>query len=142
MKKIFTLGTGRRDEEDFVEILFAYDIRAIIDVRRFPGTKSPTLTGQNLKALSEKEGLEYHYLGDGLGGFKKGGYAAYALTDEFRQNIERLEALAGNTIAVILCSEKLPWKCHRKWISRELQKKGWDVEHILDKGKLWSPKHL
>lgn len=141
MKKIFTLGTGRRDEEDFIEILFAYDIKTIIDVRRFPGTKSPALTGQKLKALSEKEGLEYHCLSGGLGGFKKGGYAAYALTEEFRQNIERLEALACNTIAVILCSEKFPWKCHRKWISKELQKKGWDIEHILDKGRLWSSKH-
>lgn len=140
MKKIFTLGTGRRDEEDFIEILFAYDIKTIIDVRRFIRSKSPAFTRPNLEGLLKKEGLEYHYLGDGLGNLRKGGYMAYSLTDDFRPNMEKIEAIACNSLSVILCAEKLPWNCHRKWISKELQKNGWHIEHIIDKGKLWTPK--
>lgn len=141
MKKIFTLGIGRRDEEDFIEILFACDIKAIIDVRRSMRSKSPAFTGQYLKELLEKEGLEYHYLGDGLGGLKKGGYMAYTLTEDFKQNLKKVEALAQNKLSVILCAEKLPWNCHRKWISKELYKNGWDIVHIIEKGKLWTPTH-
>lgn len=140
MKKIFTLGLDRRDEEDFIEILFAYDIKAAIDVKTpIRSSKMPAFTGKNLKELLEREGLEYHFLGDDLGGLRKGGYKAYVLTDDFRQGIERLEVIAYNKLSVVVCTEKLPWKCHRKWISRALQKNGWHIEHIIDKGKIWTP---
>lgn len=140
MKKIFTLGTGRRDEEDFVEILLAYNINALIDVRRFPKSRSPVFSRPNLERLLESEGIEYHYLGMELGGFRKGEYEAYALTDEFLRGIEKIESIARDKTAVIACAERFPWKCHRKWISRELHRRGWAVEHIIDKGKVWIPK--
>ncbi len=140
MKRIFTLGTNRRSEEDFVEILHAYDIGALIDVRRFPRSKIETFNRKNLEWLMNREGIDYHYLGDELGGFRKGGYAAYTLTDEFTTGIERLESIARDKPSVIICAERFPWKCHRKWIARELYKRGWVVEHIIDKGKVWMPK--
>lgn len=139
-KRIFTLGTDRRSEEDFIEILLAYTIEALIDVRRAPISKIPTFNRDYLRGLLGSEGIEYHYLGDELGGLRKGGYAAYVLTDGFMRGIDRLESIAGNALAVIICSERFPWKCHRKWISRELHRRGWHVEHIIDKGKVWVPK--
>ncbi|GAB4407492.1 MAG: DUF488 domain-containing protein [Thermodesulfovibrionales bacterium] len=140
MKKVFTLGTDRRSEEDFVEILLAYNIRAFIDVRRFPKSKIAIFNREYLEDLMKREGIDYHYLGDELGGFRKGGYIAYTLTDEFMKGIEKLESIAKDKPSVIICAERFPWKCHRKWISRELHKRGWDVEHIIDKGKVWVPK--
>lgn len=140
MKKIFTLGTGRRSEEDFVEILFAYNISALIDVRSFPKSRISVFTRSNLEALLKAEGIQYHYLGRELGGFRKGGYEAYTLTDAFLQGIEKLESTAQDNRSVIICAERFPWKCHRKWIARELHRRGWDIEHIIDKGKLWIPK--
>lgn len=140
MKKIFTLGTGRRSEEDFVEILFAYNISALIDVRSFPKSRISVFTRSNLEALLKAEGIQYHYLGRELGGFRKGGYEAYTLTDAFLQGIEKLEFFAKDNVSVIICAERFPWKCHRKWIARELHRRGWDIEHIIDKGKLWIPK--
>lgn len=140
MKRIFTLGTGRRSEEDFVEILLAYNINTLIDVRHFPKSRIPVFTRSNLEGLMKAEGIEYHYLGRELGGFKKGGYAAYTLSDEFKQGIEKLEAIAQDKVSVIICAERFPWKCHRRWISRELHRRGWQVEHIIDKGKVWVPK--
>ena len=140
MKRIYTLGTDRRTEEDFIEILLAYNIQTLIDVRRFPKGKIPIFRRENLEALLSQEGLEYHFLGTELGGFRKGGYIAYILTDDFRKGIDLLESLAVKKKSVIICAERFPWKCHRKWIARELRKRGWEIEHIIDKGKVWIPK--
>jgi uncharacterized protein (DUF488 family) len=140
MKRIYTLGTDRRSEEDFVEILLAYNIQSLIDVRRFPRSKIPIFSIKNLELLLSREKLEYHFLGAELGGFRKGGYIAYTATDDFSKGIDLLESIVFIKTSVIICSERFPWKCHRKWIARELHKRGWEVEHIIDKGKVWVPK--
>jgi uncharacterized protein (DUF488 family) len=140
MKKIYTLGTDLRSEEDFVEILFAYSIRALVDVRSYPKSKIPLFCKENLAPLLEREGIAYHFLGKELGGFRKGGYKAYMLTDDFSNGVDTLEAIAVPKISVLICSEKFPWKCHRRWIARELHQRGWEVDHIIEKGKVWIPK--
>ena len=140
MNRIFTVGTDRRSEEDFIEVLHAYGIEALVDVRSFPKSKISTFTRANLEEVLKREGIEYHFLGKELGGFRKGGYIAYTLTEDFMQGIQTLESVAGDRMSVIVCAERFPWKCHRKWISRELHKRGWSVEHIIDKGKIWTPK--
>lgn len=140
MKKIFTLGTDRRSEEDFVEILLAYNIKALIDIRRFPKSKIPIFIRENLERLLEREGIEYHFLGVELGGFRKGGYEAYTMTEEFKGGISKIEEIASSQASVIICAERFPWKCHRKWVARELRKRGWEVDHIIDKGKIWIPR--
>ena len=140
MKKIYTLGTDRRTEEDFMEILLSYNIQSLIDVRRFPKSKLTIFRRENLEPLLQREKLEYHFLGRELGGFRKGGYPAYTCTEDFIEGINLLESLAIKKTSVIICAEHFPWKCHRKWIARELHKRGWEVEHIIDKGKVWVPK--
>ena len=140
MKKIFTLGTSRRSEEDFIEILFAYNIQSLIDVRRFPRSKISVFRREKLEPFLNLERIEYHFLGTELGGFRKGGYIAYTLTDDFRKGIDLLESIALTKTSVIVCAERFPWKCHRKWIAGELHKRGWEVEHIIDKGRVWVPK--
>jgi uncharacterized protein (DUF488 family) len=140
MKKIYTLGTNKRSEEDFIEILLAYNIQSLIDVRSFPRSKIPIFRRENLEPTLRLEGIEYHFLGAELGGFRKGGYLAYTITDDFRKGIDLLESVALAKTSVIVCAERFPWKCHRKWIARELHKRGWGVEHIIDKGKVWVPK--
>jgi uncharacterized protein (DUF488 family) len=140
MKRIYTLGTGRRSEEDFVEILLSYNIEALIDVRSLPRSKLPIFRKENLENLLSREGIEYYFLGKELGGFRKGGYTSYIITDDFKKGIDLLESIAAVKTSVIVCAERFPWKCHRKWISRELHKRGWEVDHIIEKGKLWIPK--
>lgn len=97
-------------------------------------------TRKNLEALLNREGIAYHYLGKELGGFRKGGYEAYTLTVDFIHGIEKLEGIAQDSLSVIICAERFPWKCHRRWVARELHGRGWAVEHIIDKGKVWVPK--
>jgi len=140
MKKIYTLGTDRRSEEDFVEILLAYNIRSLIDVRSYPKSKIQIFNKENLEQLLKREGISYYFLGRELGGFRKGGYNAYIITDDFNKGIDLLESIAIEKPSVIICAERFPWKCHRKWIARELHERGWETDHIIDKGKVWIPK--
>jgi len=140
MKKIYTLGTSRRSEEDFIEILLAYNIQSLIDVRRFPKSKIPVFMRENFEPLLKRLGIEYHFLGSELGGFRKGGYLSHTLTGDFIRGIDILESIALQKTSIIICAERFPWKCHRKWIARELHKRGWDVEHIIEKGKVWVPR--
>lgn len=139
-KIIYTLGTDRRSREDFIEILLGYGIEAFLDVRSFPYSKLPIFHRDELEPLLVSHGIEYHFLGRELGGLRKGGYVAYLATEDFRKGIDAVEAVATEKTSVIVCAEKLPWKCHRKWIARELHKRGWTVEHIIEKGKVWVPK--
>jgi uncharacterized protein (DUF488 family) len=139
LKKIYTLGTSRRSEEDFIEILLFYDIKTVIDVRRFPKSKLQIFNKEYLQDLLEREGISYVFLDVELGGFRKGGYEAYTETEDFKHGIDKLEESVNNN-AVIICAERFPWKCHRRWIARELHRRGWLVEHIIDKGKVWIPK--
>ncbi|MBI5639781.1 MAG: DUF488 domain-containing protein [Nitrospirae bacterium] len=139
-KIIYTIGTGLRSSEDFIETLLFYDISAFVDVRSFPRSKLPHFSMDALSELLTSNGIEYFFLGRELGGLRKGGYPAYTITGEFSAGIDRLEAIAIEKTSVIACSEHFPWKCHRKWIARELHKRGWPVRHIIDKGKIWEPK--
>jgi len=99
----------------------------------------PAFNREYLEDLLKKEGIQYRYVGNELGGFRKGGYEAYTLTDDFRMGVDEIEDIAGHSVTVLICAERFPWKCHRRWISRELQMRGWRVEHIIDKGKVWVP---
>lgn len=140
IKKIYTLGTGLRSFEDFIEIINSYSIEVVIDVRSYPTSKIEHFKKTNLENLLKKEMLDYNFLGKELGGFRKGGYHSYTRTNEFQMGVDKLEAIAGKKISVIICSEHFPWKCHRRFIGLALQRRGWRVEHIIDKGKVWAPK--
>ena len=140
MKRIYTLGTGLRSLEDFIELINAYSIQAVIDVRSYPTSKFEYFRKNNLDSILQKEMIEYHYLGRELGGFRKEGYEHYTHTREFEQGIISLERIALIRRSVIICAERFPWKCHRRFIARALQNRGWIVEHIIDKGKIWAPK--
>jgi uncharacterized protein (DUF488 family) len=137
---IYTIGTGLRSSEDFMEILFAYEISEVLDVRSYPVSKLEHFSKERFAELLQENGIDYCFLGIELGGRRKGGYASYLDTDEFRAGLLQLEGTAEGRTAAIVCAERFPWKCHRKWISLELHKRGWEVRHIIDKGKVWIPK--
>ncbi len=138
-KTIYTLGTSRRRWEDFIEILLAHGIERLVDVRSYPRSKLRQFSRENLEKNLTANGIEYIWMGRELGGLRKGGYADYTQTKEFKEGINALESLAAGRPTVVICAERFPWKCHRKWIARELQGRGWRVEHILEKDKVWTP---
>ncbi|MGB9590461.1 MAG: DUF488 family protein, partial [Candidatus Hydrothermia bacterium] len=72
----------------------------------------------------------YIWLGESLGGFRRGGYKAHAETGEFKEGIRRLEKLASERRVAFMCAEASEERCHRKYIARELEKRGWEILRI------------
>lgn len=134
------MGTSDRSAEDFCGLLGEHQIRRLVDVRRFPTSRFPHFSGKALAALAREGGREYFYLGDLLGGYRRGGYVQHLQTDEFRAGLDRLEQLAAEARTVILCAERFPWRCHRRFIAAALEDRGWQIFHIIDRGRTWQPK--
>lgn len=131
--RIFTIGHSNRSMERFLDVLEAYGIVRVIDVRRFPvSRKFPHFNRENLERVLPEHGIEYFYLGDSLGGFRRGGYKNYTKTKEFKDGLKKLLTLAKNSWTAIMCTEALWFKCHRRYISDESAKLGVEIIHIID----------
>jgi len=140
MKEIFTIGHSTRSFEEFLLLLKRFKIGILVDVRRFPTSKLEHFKKEKLEAFLKREGIKYIYLGKELGGYRKGGYKKYVETKEFMEGIEKLEKIADKGRTAIMCAERFPWRCHRKYISIALEERGWRVVHILDSERVWVPK--
>ncbi len=112
----------------------------MIDVRRFPkSSRFPHFNQEPLAGALAKEGLDYCYLGEELGGYRSGGYEAYRRGKTYEVGLSLLCQQAGAKVSAIVCAERLPWRCHRWYLAQDLFSKGWRVIHIIDKGRLWEP---
>jgi len=137
---ILTIGTGTRSKQDFISLLKSNDVSAIVDVRRFPTSRFAHFKGAEFEKMLEENGIGYVYMGDKLGGYRKGGYEAYMESEDFKQGIAEVEKLASASRVAIVCAEKFPWRCHRRFIATYLEKLGWKVIHIIDEERCWIPK--
>ncbi len=75
-----------------------------------------------------------------MGGFRKKGYEDHTQTEDFSAGIEKLERIAAKSVTAFMCAERFPWRCHRRFIAQDLERKGWKVIHILDEERTWEPK--
>jgi uncharacterized protein (DUF488 family) len=147
---IWTVGHSTRSLSEFLELLAANRIEALVDVRQYPASRRyPHFNQQELGQSLARAGVEYMSLKE-LGGRRKPrpdsqntvwrnesfrGYADYMETAEFRAGIERLLAVARLKRTAIMCSEAVWWRCHRSLISDYLKAAGFTVEHIMDLNK-------
>jgi uncharacterized protein (DUF488 family) len=60
------------------------------------------------------------------------GYADYMQTPQFAEAIAELEKAAAQRRTAIMCSEAVPWRCHRSLIADALLTRGWEVLDIFD----------
>jgi uncharacterized protein (DUF488 family) len=147
---IWTVGHSTRRAAEFLEILLAFGIEALADVRRFPMSRRyPHFNKDALaQALSETD-IEYVHFPE-LGGRRKPdpnshntlwrnasfrAYADFMETEEFRQGIERLLELAARKRTAIMCAEAVWWRCHRSLIADYLKATGIRVCHIVSAQK-------
>ena len=150
--KLLTIGHSAHPLERFLALLARHGIEALVDIRRFPGSrKHPHFNRDNLAAALQEAGIEYHWL-EALGGRrpKQRGespnlglenqgfrnYADYMLTDEFREGVEKLLEAAQRKRTAIMCAEGLFWQCHRRLVSDFLEANGVMVQHIMPGGEL------
>ena len=149
---VLTIGHSNHPLDRFLALLAQHEIKALVDIRRFPGSrKHPHFSRDNLAAALPESGVEYHWL-EALGGRRhkqrdesanlglenKGfrNYADYMLTDEFREGVKNLLGLARQRWTAIMCAEGLFWQCHRRLVSDFLAANGVTVQHIMPSGEL------
>jgi uncharacterized protein (DUF488 family) len=121
--EIYTLGTSNRNLKDFLEILKEYKIEAMIDVRHWPTSKLfPHFKKESLEKFLKENNIDYFHI-EKLGGYREGGYENYMKSEEFKEGLKKLIKIAKNKRTAIVCAKKFPWKCHRAFISQELENK-------------------
>ena len=126
-KTIYTLGTGNRSAGEFLNLLRTYGVEMVVDVRSNPAGKFPHFHKESLsRSLGEAE-LGYAFLGKELGGYRRGGYEAHTQTYEYLRGLDLLERLGSRLRCALICAERLPWRCHRRFIAKSLEERGWKV---------------
>lgn len=117
-------------------LLGDYGITQLVDVRHYPRSRrNPQFNQEALAVDLPARGITYVWEGETLGGFRKGGYTDYMTTDAFAAGIKRLERLVGRAPTVIMCAEIVWFRCHRRFIAREMAARGYRVTHIVTRGK-------
>lgn len=144
---LWTVGHSTRSIEQFIALLRYYQLEAVADVRRFPGSRRLPQFGQEaLRSSLQAQGIEYLLVTE-LGGRRRPaadspntawrntsfrGYADHIASQEFATGLARLQQLAAHRRTVIMCAEVLWWRCHRSLISDVLMTNGTRVLHIQD----------
>lgn len=150
----FTIGHSNRSLEDFVELLRESRIDRIIDVRKFPRSRSnPQFNIDALPVVLAACDIAYEHVAD-LGGRRGKGqdtprdvngfwtnesfhnYADYALSAPFQGGFDCLLAEGRQRRCAIMCSEAVWWRCHRRIIADYLLARGETVFHIMGAGRL------
>ncbi len=131
---VWTIGHSTHPIEEFLALLRRYEIRVLADIRHYPTSRWPQFRQEALRESLSKAGVEYVHIGD-LGGYRKGGYEAYARTAEFARGLESLLALAGDRRTAIMCAEAVFFRCHRRYVADALVARGYEVVHIYPDGR-------
>lgn len=145
-KTVWTIGHSTRTLEELVIMLHSFKIELVADIRSYPGSRRyPQFNKESLAISLPENNLQYIHLKE-LGGRRKvnpdskntawrhpafRGYADYMETNEFKQGIEELGALALKQRTAYMCSEAVWWRCHRSMVSDYLKVNGWTVMHIM-----------
>jgi uncharacterized protein (DUF488 family) len=144
---VFTIGHSTRTIEEFIEILKHYGIKKVVDIRTIPKSRhNPQFNEESLVETLKSAGIGYRHM-KGLGGLRHTikdslntgwrnasfrGFADYMQSDEFEEGLQKLMDIAGKKIAVIMCAEALPWRCHRSLVGDALVNRGIIVRHIMN----------
>ncbi|MBS0605137.1 MAG: DUF488 domain-containing protein [Verrucomicrobia bacterium] len=144
-KKVYTIGHSTRPLKRFIELLKAHEIQCVIDIRSIPKSRHcPQFNKLRLQESLHKVGIGYRHMKE-LGGLRHPlkdspnttwinasfrGYADYMQTEEFAVALKKLEKIAGKKRCALLCSEAVPWRCHRSLVADALTVKRWKALHI------------
>ena len=145
---IYTIGHSNHTAREFLEILRAFGIKKLIDVRTIPRSRhNPQFDQARLKASLKKAGITYLHI-KALGGLRHAskdsrntawtnlsfrGYADYMQTEEFQAGLARLLKSTPKKATAIMCAEAVPWRCHRSLIGDALLVRAVSVEDIFSK---------
>lgn len=144
---IYTIGHSDRALSAFVDLLVSANIRTLLDVRAYPGSKRhPYYARARLEARLSVTEITYSWMGDRLGGKRPPqpdsphlalapsvrGFADYMQTSAFKAAVDDLLARAGKWPTAIMCAEKQPMQCHRALIADYLVCQSVEVIHVIE----------
>jgi uncharacterized protein (DUF488 family) len=136
--KLYTIGYGGRQPQEFIVLLQRHGVRTLVDVRLRPDRAS---MGVYTQAKSVEKGIQ--------GLLAQGGIQYVSLVElgniflgdpNWREQYTRLMSLAGHLLTeqlvrvpepfCLMCAERRVTECHRRMIAEYLTQQGWVVEHI------------
>lgn len=150
MATLYTIGHSTRSLEELIRALQAHGIETLVDIRSFPvSRRMPHFSRESLEQSIPAEDIRYVWL-RALGGYRKKlhenspnialrnqnfrNYADHMMSVEFRQGVEELLRIAGESRTAYMCAERVWFHCHRMLVSDYLVAHGHTVLHIDDTG--------
>jgi uncharacterized protein (DUF488 family) len=150
--RIWTIGHSTRAIDEFSSLLKENEIKLLVDVRAWPGSKRyPQFSKDTLAESLNAHGIRYEHFSE-LGGKRKSkpdsrntawrnasfrGYADYMEAEQFQKGIERLLDIAAKVgPTAMMCAEAVWWRCHRSLVADYLKARGVEVLHVLGANKV------
>jgi uncharacterized protein (DUF488 family) len=131
---LLTVGHGTLDQAGLQRLLTDAAVDMVVDVRRYPGSRrNPDVRREVLEMWLPTAGIDYRW-DERLGGRRHlpsglpakdtwwteaafRAYAAHTRSEEFAAGFADLLAAVLVQQVVIMCSETLWWRCHRRLIA-------------------------
>jgi uncharacterized protein (DUF488 family) len=146
--QVFTIGHSTRTALELVDLLRAFEVQRLVDVRTVPRSRhNPQFNQRELGPFLHNRHISYRHLGT-LGGLRHPhsdspntawrnasfrGFADYMSTPAFTAGLDQLIRLSTEKRTAIMCAEAVPWRCHRSLIADALVARGIEVHHIMAK---------
>ena len=153
---LYTIGHSTRTLMEFMDLLHAYDVSQIVDVRTIPKSRhNPQFNGAELKTSLRQSGIHYRHISK-LGGLrhsKKGsknlgwrnvsfrGFADYMATPAFGEGVDELLRIAVRRVTAIMCAEAQEGHGHHVRGSRALALSSGAHRRCAHKKRVGRPGH-
>jgi uncharacterized protein (DUF488 family) len=151
-ERLLTVGHGTLGAEELTQLLREAGVESLVDIRTAPGSRrSPHLHRLELAQWLPESGVDYRW-DPALGGFRKPqsdspnirlrnssfrGYADYMETPPFWEALDAVVAESGARRVVVMCSESVWWRCHRRLVADAATlARAVGVEHLMHDGRL------
>lgn len=154
MATFHTIGHSNLRLQQFIDLLDENRIRGLADVRKLAGSnKYPHFNAESLDRSLAESKIQYEHFPQ-LAGRRTvskdvpfevnawwtnrsfHNYADYALSTEFEEGLDSLIQLGERKSMVVMCSEAVWWRCHRRIITDYLLARDHQVQHILGPGQV------
>lgn len=152
MTTVFTIGHSTRNFDELLGMLRAHDVNVLADVRSYPSSRKFPQWNQDAIVDALPPDIEYRWFKN-LGGRRHTpagtptlntgwrvkafrDYADYMATEPFQEGLAELITLAETQAPAIMCSEAVPWRCHRRLITDALIARGVEVIDIMSATKV------
>lgn len=147
--QVYTIGHSTHDFDDVLAMLRRSGVTELVDVRSYPSSRKFPQWNQDAIKDALPADIRYRWV-QNLGGrrYTPAGvtsendgwrvkafrdYADYMHTAAFRSGLSKLIATAHKSVPAIMCSEAVPWRCHRRLITDALIVNKVEVFHIMSK---------